>query len=540
LAESIQASSVYTSGPIRSLCMKLQPLLLLILIFSLAALARFYALDRIPPGVYADEASNGKEGIDAVRTGNFKVFYETNNGREGLWINMTGFSEKIFGVNPFGLRFCAALAGTLTVVFLYLLAAELFSARTGIISAWLLASSFWHLNFSRIAFSAVLVPFLLTSSFYSLFRLWREAHEQPVGPFLWLASLVGGTLFGLGFHTYIPFRFAPLLLAGAILAEYSARKATRTPSKIWIFVTGCWLTAAGIVALPISLHFMNHPEDFWTRARQVSILETEQPLREFVTNLIRTAGMFHIRGDCEWRDNVSCSPELFLPVGVLFVLGMAIACKQILRKVPSRHRYFLLFVWLILFLLPELLTSEGIPHALRAIGVIPPVFLFSGIGGDFLFARLKSRRAVIFWFVLLLAFSGAFEFYRYFIVWARQPDVASAFDRPLVDLGRYLNGLPKEEPRYVLANVEGEPVPHTNPDASEELVPMPAQTVIFITRGHPPATYLSARELESTNFPRGSVLIPMDVDDQLISELRKRGFVLDENSLPDTVIAKLR
>jgi dolichyl-phosphate-mannose-protein mannosyltransferase len=525
---------------VRSSGMKLQLLLLLIAIVSVAALARFYALDRIPPGVYADEAINGNEGIDAVRSGNLKIFYPTNQGREGLWINMIGFSEKIFGVDPFGLRFCAALTGTLSVVFLYLLAAEFFSARTGIIGAWLLASSFWHLNFSRIAFSAVLVPLLLTSSFYFLFRSWREADQKPVCASIWLLALLGGALFGLGFHTYIPFRFAPFLLAMAILVEYPACKATKAHAKIWMSVTGCWLTAAGIVALPIGVHFMNHPEDFWTRARQVSILETEQPVREFATNLIRTAGMFHIQGDCEWRHNMACSPELFLPVGALFLLGMAIAGIEIWRKAPSRHRHFLLFAWFVLFLLPELLTSEEIPHALRAIGVIPPVFVFSGIGGDFLFAQLKSRKAGILGFVLLLTFSGAFEFYRYFIAWARHPDVAFAFDQPLVDLGRYLNSLPKEEPRYVVTNVQGVPVPHTNPDGSEELVSMPAQTVIFVTQGHPPATYLSADELESTKFPHGSVLIPMAADDQLISELRKRGFVVEKNSLTDMPVTKLR
>ena len=118
--------------------------------------------------------------------------------------------------------------------------------------------------------------------------------------------------------------------------------------------------------------------------------------------------------------------------------------------------------------------------------------------------------------------------------------MAFAFDQPLVDLGKYLNSLPQEEPRYVVTNVEGEPVPHTNPDGSEELVSMPAQTVIFITQGHPPATYLSADELEGTKFPHGSVLIPMAADDQLISELRKRGFVVEKNSLTDMPVTKLR
>ena len=61
---------------VRSSGMKLHLLLLLIAIVSITALARFYALDRIPPGVYADEAINGNEGIEAVRSGNLKIFQE--------------------------------------------------------------------------------------------------------------------------------------------------------------------------------------------------------------------------------------------------------------------------------------------------------------------------------------------------------------------------------------------------------------------------------------------------------------------------------
>src|SRR5437868_783259 len=135
--------------------------MLLLMIVVVAVLFRFTALSHIPPGVFSDEALNGNEGIHAWRSRDLKVFYPTNNGREGIWINLIGISESIFGTNPFGLRVSSAVVGSLTVLCLYLLAAELQSVPTGLLSAWFLATGFWHVAFSRMALRAIAVPLLL-------------------------------------------------------------------------------------------------------------------------------------------------------------------------------------------------------------------------------------------------------------------------------------------------------------------------------------------------------------------------------------------
>ena len=189
--------------------------IILVGIVALAALFRFGALDTIPPGIWPDEAINGVEGWRAVESGDFKIFYPTNNGREGLWINMIGLTVHAFGANQFGLRFPAALTGTLTVLGLFFLTRELFAQKNpvsdqmlpgdnpndkvqmpnqiqspnaknnwilkfgffdkipsneiiALLSAFFLATSYWHLNFSRIAFRANMVPLLLVWSFYLL------------------------------------------------------------------------------------------------------------------------------------------------------------------------------------------------------------------------------------------------------------------------------------------------------------------------------------------------------------------------------------
>src|SRR3989344_1345169 len=103
-----------------------QTKLLLFGIVMLAAVLRFAALDSIPPGIYPDEALNGVEGLRAATTRDFKVFYPTNNGREGLWINLIGIVVKTLGANQFSLRFLSAIVGVLTVLGLFFVTKKLF------------------------------------------------------------------------------------------------------------------------------------------------------------------------------------------------------------------------------------------------------------------------------------------------------------------------------------------------------------------------------------------------------------------------------
>ena len=68
------------------------------------------------------------------------------------------------------MRLPAAVAGVLTVPGLYLLVGALFGDEAGLLSAFLLATSFWHINFSRIGLRAILAPLFLTWAIYLLIK----------------------------------------------------------------------------------------------------------------------------------------------------------------------------------------------------------------------------------------------------------------------------------------------------------------------------------------------------------------------------------
>src|SRR5580704_15389451 len=126
---------------------------LLVGILIIATFLRFYHLTTTPPGLYPDEAIDGNNAAEVAQTGHFQVFYPDDNGREGLYVNIIAVILKFFPIHePWIIRLPAAVAGVLTVWGLYLLCAEIFSAEVGLLAAFLLATSFWHINFSRIGF----------------------------------------------------------------------------------------------------------------------------------------------------------------------------------------------------------------------------------------------------------------------------------------------------------------------------------------------------------------------------------------------------
>ena len=98
---------------------KNKTVLLLLLIVALAGFLRFWQLDKLPPGLYPDEAANGVNALQVLDNADFKVFYPENNGREGFFINLQALSVQVFGTTPWALRAVSALVGTLTILIFY-------------------------------------------------------------------------------------------------------------------------------------------------------------------------------------------------------------------------------------------------------------------------------------------------------------------------------------------------------------------------------------------------------------------------------------
>ena len=487
-------------------------LLALVAIIFAGGFFRLWQLETTPPGLQYDEAYNGLDGLKAVETSNYRAFYPDNNGREGLYINIVGYSLKIFGVNNFGVRFASALFGILTLIGFAFLAKEMkFSKLTVLLGVFMLAFSFWHLNFSRVVYRGIMAPFLLVWIFYffhkglAVVSKKREENEKKknskqtaeiikdhpekvtviIGRRL-LYFGIAGALTGLGFHTYISFRVAPLIFV--ILASFLIFLSwKRFLGSYWRSIIVFVLTAF-MLASPLFVYFARNPADFTGRSNAVSVFNS--PDMSFPAalgkSLLWHLGAFFVHGDPNQRHNHNEMPLLPFAWSILFGLGFVFSLREIILTVRNKikkkedenggfqTKFFKASLlgqsifWVML--IPGVLSIEGIPHALRIIGVIPGVFIIMLIPIEYFLilfekVRLSNRRKLKphRWSAVKLAFSGMvfviiasglFQVATYFETWKNDPRTAEAFERELFDLGKLVQNLETEENNFIVVAPE--------------------------------------------------------------------------------------
>jgi 4-amino-4-deoxy-L-arabinose transferase-like glycosyltransferase len=352
---------------------------------------RFWRLNEIPPGIHYDEAYNGLDAIKTMESGDFKIFYPENNGREGLWMAMIATSFKFFGVSEFTFRMVSAIVGSLTLIGFFFLIRQLRLTKLSVfIGLSSLCFSFWHLNFSRIMYRGILVPCLLVWIFYFFYK---GLDDKKYG---WAWMIGAGTLTGLGLHTYISFRVMPLILiiitvAYLILQKKSFFKKQWKNALILIF-------SAFIVASPILYYFITHQDDFIGRSSSVSVFNNQEMSapQALGKSLVYHLGAFFVYGDPNQRHNHHALPLIPASWSILLAIGFALSLKEIFQTFKRKKKTDLFDASLLaqsifwVMLIPGVMSIEGIPHALRIIGVIPAIFIFIAIPFDY-FLRLYRK-----------------------------------------------------------------------------------------------------------------------------------------------------
>ncbi|MBI2056131.1 MAG: glycosyltransferase family 39 protein [Candidatus Sungbacteria bacterium] len=525
--------------------MKNKEFTLLIAVLIIGAFLRFWWIGEFPLGLYPDEAMNGSNALEALSTGEFKWFYPENNGREGFFINIQALSVWLFGNTAWALRTVSGIFGTLTILGIYLLAKELFRDRksgtedqkhafgleygqlVAILSAFFLATNYWHVNFSRIGFRAISVPFFATFALYFLLKGLRTGKIS--------ALVFGGIFMGLGFHTYIAFRFMPFVIAVPIIwyLWQWLRERKLTASTIIKNCAPCtaalFLFITFITALPIGIYFLQNPQDFVGRSEQVSIFSAGSPIKEFMRSNLSILGMYFFSGDCNWRHNFNCAPQLHPLVAASFALGIFFAFLAPFKKAKTpnplgsgtaKWEMGILLVWFMMMTLPATLTREGLPHALRAIGTIPPVMILAAFGTTSLyyglynwlsrkkedFSELRQKisriqRELSFFLAVIFLVIPFQTYYIYFFSWGPNPNTYSAFATDLAHMGNYLNSLPPDIKKYIVVNNSGVEV---------RGISMPAQTVMFLS---------GSFTEESRRAKNIEYLAPAQVSDTLFSSI---------------------
>ncbi len=484
----------------------------MMLILAVAAFLRFYKLDSLPQGLHPDEAANGLDIISMFDAHKFAAVYDTNGPREALffylqaipvWIgHVTGWAAMNF--TPLSLRVAPAIIGILTVWGIYLLGKELFNKNVGIFAAAALAVSAWHVQFSRNGFRAIMAPLALIFLFYFFIRFYRNNNTKDY--------IGAGLSLALGFYTYLSFRVTPLVLIAllAYILLTDRNFILRNMRKIGYFVA-----ATLVVMIPLLVHFAYVPADLIARS-SASIFNPQtnggSAIKALFLNIIKTAGMFNFSGDQNFRQNVAGEPMLDIFVGILMWAGIVISLIKF-----KKIEYFLLVVWFVALSIPELLTSDGIPHALRMVGVIPVVFLWAALGLEWALAKIKVKQMVYVGMASILIISGAAGFYKYFVQFPSYAQARDAYAEDMTQMAYDINAQPKGEKIILIAGEYG------------------SKTVQFITHStKPDIERLEIRDIKGLKLPESNykIYIERDWEADALKELRKIGFKRALTSVP--------
>ncbi len=518
------------------------------LIVILGIFFRFHDLRSVPPGLYPDEAMNGTNAQEANSTGEYKLFYPENNGREGLFINLQALSIKTFGNEPWALRLVSAIIGSLTILGIWLLAKELFiqsptlwgyalsPSLVALVSSFFLATSYWHLNFSRIGFRAIMVPLLMSFGFYWLLKAFRTGYLS--------SAILGGLILGLGFHTYIAWRIVPALILIVFIIKIWEWKKSAPEAR-----TACSPCTAAIVSffillatLPMIWYFLGNQQDLSGRQNQVSIFAAENPPFELAKSVILELGMFNVRGDCNGRHNFNCSPELHWLVGIFFLAGFLLMLSELIgnRRNGSFSSWFLFFAFFIM-MAPAALTREGMPHALRSIGMIVSTMIIAAMGAAWLWSWVSStlekkltdpkyaadqtrilriRKELMALAALGVILIALNTYHQYFNRFADHKETYFAFASDITNMGRFVRNIEGKTPVYVIANGIGDPVRGT---------PISAMPIMFLTDTFTPnkqearqIRYISERDIAQLPDSGPMTILPMNLNQSLLKILGEK------------------
>ena len=424
----------------------------LFLILALALFFRFWQITQLPAGLFPDEAANGLD-INSMRQGELAPFYERGNGREALFFHFEWLSTAIFGVGVWQFHIVSAMFGFASVVATYFLAKRLFDKHTALLATFFMAISSYAVTVSRTAFRANMVPLLSILTIYFLVKFFQTEDTKSK----YWSAFWAGLFFALGFYTYTSFRMMlPLVIGfGALLFlahRAHARQLFKTYAKYKAVFTSAFILGISWIAS----YFIQHPQSFVGRAGHVSIfnkdLNNGDILGTFIDVVQKTMLSFFTHGDLNWRHNVSGFPFLSPLISPLFALALVIFTyslfkflKQVYEQKLEKQTVYQALVasWFWLMLVPEITTAEGIPHGLRLIGVIPPLFILTGYGAHWLWQKFPHHHTVKFEkaifatvFFMTLFF---YNFGLYFGIAANSPEYYKFFRGDLTLVSEHIN-----------------------------------------------------------------------------------------------------
>ncbi|MCC6604865.1 MAG: glycosyltransferase family 39 protein [Anaerolineae bacterium] len=412
------------------------PFLLILLAFGL----RLFALTEIPPGLTHDEANHGREAIGILR-GFYLFIFPLNYGSEPLYSYTVAGLMRLLGQTPFALRFVNVLFSVATVGLTFWWVRRRFDTTTAWVTAVLLTVSFWPLASAREALRAGMLPFFMGTAVWFFWRLLDhvEAQKSQADQRRWWLAAAFGVCVAITLHIYLAARVAWLIFP--LFLIYLAWQQRGTFRRSWRPVL-LGLLLAGVLVTPLFVYLEQNPYALTRLSMLDGPLENVRsgnllPLWQNATAAL-LAFIWPGYGDQFLAYNIPGRPVFDGVTAVFFVLGLLVCFWRWQR--PS---YTFVLLWFGVGILPSLITGPT-ANTTRNLAALAPVFVLPGIGFATAVHWLKTQiKPLPRWLPAALAavwllFAGWRSATDYFVTWANDPDVRSAYQVNLVAALDYL------------------------------------------------------------------------------------------------------
>lgn len=367
---------------------------MLIAILVIGALFRFIRLDYAPSGGHGDVSWIGINALDWVDRGIWQFYIRELYSPEFFPVYLTGLLINPLGISYMPQRIITAVAGVLFVALLYPAAYWLigddrphaFRVRAGLFAALAGAVSLHVVAINRLGMESP--PFLTVVTLMTALTAWAWRRGG------WWRWALAGAALALAQYVYLPARLLPVVLALWIAhAWWADRAPLRGQLRGWLVMAA----VSFALTLPAIILFIRTPEAFSARA-DAGTAATGGWIWNFDTsqyggiigltlqNLWLQAQAFGVRFEGAYT---IMNLPLMSPV---FFAGFLISLVLLIRA-PRQ----IATAWCALAI-PPLLFTDLISgayvelHALHQMGILPFVYLLSGIGLAALWEGLPRQR----------------------------------------------------------------------------------------------------------------------------------------------------
>lgn len=372
--------------------------ILLVGIIVTASALRLWELGSVPSSPDWDEVALAYDAHSIFLTGKDEfgeflppVFRSFDDYKPALYAYFSIPAVELFGMNTFAVRLPSAIFGILTVWLTYILVKELFRKEDlALLSAFLLAVSPWHIQFSRIAFETNIG--LAFNVLIILFFI--KGLKRP-----WLL-LLSALFAGLNLSVYQSERvFTPLLVVSLVVIYW--KELFKMPKK---YLVGA--VAVGILSiLPFIAYILSHQQAL-VRVKATSIFSNQTQVLERIVPRLQDdkerkdylglildnrrityayliAESYLVHFDLNWlfvkgdinRHRAPGMGLLYFTTLPFLLYGVY---KFIFKKMDKNSKY-VIFSWFLIAPIPAAITFE-VPHAVRTLNAVPVYQIFTAVG----------------------------------------------------------------------------------------------------------------------------------------------------------------